>query len=1320
MAFNLSNFGIGFLAQGIDDDDTTIKLQAGQAALFPPAPAYVTVWDYTASDTPTGTLNREIVLYQAKDDETDELQSCVRGRQETIAMAFDSPGRDYAVAATITAAHFTEIWDQLAGFEPSVVSLKQFGGTGDGETDDTTAIANAIAEVVSFERSGGTILVPNGRFMASQIVIPDNQIIYFRGVGFGASQLFQLSGTEGDDFIIVAGSAQEGPRFHSLNIQGAQDGGHALFMDNVKSLTLNDIYLSGAGADHYLLRIQDCISCFYEKIRFRGNGAAGFVHFEDSNLEPQTPLTTNHWAKSWQTYNNPEGHGGTECAIKIVHSGGISIENAKLDALEAPIFLLIDRSRNINLTNVGSEFNSGELHVDYKIVDSSVISIQDSALGATQDKPDALVIENSHVINVRGGVITKKVTIDANSRGIVFDGTALRDLELSGDGAKYPNLQIRNVMRTASTLVPVDTVASNTYTNVMDLEVIRESSIVEQVGDVRTPQGKDVYTAGNTNLFISLKSAQPSAAQMAVGSACFYQTFDGEHRLRLAYRDPSGVVHDFLVGTGDPGQTEDETPPTQVQNLTATAVSDTRINLSWSAATDNVGVTGYRITRDGSTLTEVSGTSHADTGLTPNTQYTYTVAAFDFAGNVGTASSEAQATTFEEVDTQAPTNPTNLVATATGATTIELTWTASSDNIGVDHYEVWRDDAFLANAPSNSYNDSGLTPETQYAYKVLAVDAADNKSGFSLEKTATTDAAPSGDEEAPTAPTNLTATANGSNQIDLTWDAATDNVGVTAYKVYRDDIAIQTLGNVTSWSNTGLAPSTEYTYKVSACDAAGNESEFSNTDSDTTDAAAGGDPTTPFSASTLTMRSMSVNFDQEYSCVASLAEHGYFVEADSGTGTVIVDAYSPPWQDVEGGINGAQVNPRYDDRFQGMRGLYQYNNALRKTIPITLSPGDTLVIGDALRIAEAVPNVNVTFVKEPPGLDVALPQPFFEDVAAIVHVVANGSLPTEQSFRPGYAGDGVKKIWKESDLDLSWIEACTYAEPSIPLPSFSQINSNLDRLAMPFNGAHETNGNFTTHNMTWMGSHYGMAYGREKSNWISAAALKILLDYDMEDKLPTILRLVQRGIDLYSIRVTDNSSTNRCRWGRARGGIGHGTVWPMWFAGMCLGDTDMQNVWTDEVSQEINNCKPLPDAQKTYGYQQPDYEGNTHVGANHVGAIVWTHDSLQSAWNGGFNAGNGRNAAQRMTYQTCCTVHTWQYIPLFCYMVNAEVTGMENLRDNIAAGIGQHYFFDYMDSYMEYLSIYKGTGQQILWAWKPWMGSAWETYRSLGPAIFEQ
>src|SRR5690606_5817676 len=110
MAFNLSNFGIGFLAQGIDDDDTTIKLQAGQAALFPPAPAYVTVWDYTASDTPTGTLNREIVLYQAKDDEADELQSCVRGRQETIAMAFDSPGRDYAVAATITAAHFTEIW----------------------------------------------------------------------------------------------------------------------------------------------------------------------------------------------------------------------------------------------------------------------------------------------------------------------------------------------------------------------------------------------------------------------------------------------------------------------------------------------------------------------------------------------------------------------------------------------------------------------------------------------------------------------------------------------------------------------------------------------------------------------------------------------------------------------------------------------------------------------------------------------------------------------------------------------------------------------------------------------------------------------------------------------------------------------------------------------------------------------------------------------------------------------------------------------------------------------------------------------------------
>ena len=76
--------------------------------------------------------------------------------------------------------------------------------------------------------------------------------------------------------------------------------------------------------------------------------------------------------------------------------------------------------------------------------------------------------------------------------------------------------------------------------------------------------------------------------------------------------------------------------------------------------------------------------------------------------------------------------------------------------------------------------------------------------------------------EPPTVPTGLSATAVSASQINLAWTASTDNVGVTAYKVYRDGSLIATLGNVTSDSDTGLTASTTYTYTVQACDAVGN------------------------------------------------------------------------------------------------------------------------------------------------------------------------------------------------------------------------------------------------------------------------------------------------------------------------------------------------------------------------------------------------------------------------------------------------------------------------------------------------------------------
>lgn len=92
-----------------------------------------------------------------------------------------------------------------------------------------------------------------------------------------------------------------------------------------------------------------------------------------------------------------------------------------------------------------------------------------------------------------------------------------------------------------------------------------------------------------------------------------------------------------------------------------------------------------------------------------------------------------------------------------------------------------------------------------------------------------------GDSESPTQPTNLSAAATGTTTTHLTWTAATDNVGVTNYRIYRNGVAVDTIGNVTAYDDSGLTPNTTYTYTVTALDAANNESAASNAAQVTTD-----------------------------------------------------------------------------------------------------------------------------------------------------------------------------------------------------------------------------------------------------------------------------------------------------------------------------------------------------------------------------------------------------------------------------------------------------------------------------------------------------
>jgi chitodextrinase len=197
----------------------------------------------------------------------------------------------------------------------------------------------------------------------------------------------------------------------------------------------------------------------------------------------------------------------------------------------------------------------------------------------------------------------------------------------------------------------------------------------------------------------------------------------------------------------------DTTAPSVPANLQATAVSQSRIDLSWSASTDTggSGLAGYRIFRNGgaTAIATVSGTTFSDTGLASSTLYSYTVRAVDGAGNLSANSNSASATTQAPPapDTTPPSVPQSVAATAVGATRIDLTWNASTDTggSGLAGYRIFRDGSTtpLATVATTSYSNTNLTANTSYSYQVRAYDNAGNESALSTAAAATTGAAPS-------------------------------------------------------------------------------------------------------------------------------------------------------------------------------------------------------------------------------------------------------------------------------------------------------------------------------------------------------------------------------------------------------------------------------------------------------------------------------------------------------------------------------------------------------------------------------------------------
>lgn len=175
----------------------------------------------------------------------------------------------------------------------------------------------------------------------------------------------------------------------------------------------------------------------------------------------------------------------------------------------------------------------------------------------------------------------------------------------------------------------------------------------------------------------------------------------------------------------------DVTPPDTPAQPAVKLTSTKSITVTWKAVTDNVGVSGYQVWRNGALVTTVTGLTYTDSSVKQGGSYSYQVSAVDAAGNVSTASPASR--TLSIADTTKPSTPLNLKGTSTTARTVTLTWSASSDNVGVTGYYVFRSGTRLATVSGGklTYGATGLTSGKSYTFTVQAFDAAGNVSSKS-------------------------------------------------------------------------------------------------------------------------------------------------------------------------------------------------------------------------------------------------------------------------------------------------------------------------------------------------------------------------------------------------------------------------------------------------------------------------------------------------------------------------------------------------------------------------------------------------------------
>lgn len=316
--------------------------------------------------------------------------------------------------------------------------------------------------------------------------------------------------------------------------------------------------------------------------------------------------------------------------------------------------------------------------------------------------------------------------------------------------------------------------------------------------------------------------------------------FTNDQKARMQVVMSSSIRRASLASSnkcGSGGTTDTQAPSTPT-NLAVSNIAQTTATLSWTASTDNVGVTGYQVSLNGTVIGTVTGTSTNLTGLTASTAYTATVVARDAAGNSSTAASRSFTTLANTGGTCASSSLTLTIVfdnypeetswniKNSAGTTVQSGGTYGSQadgstlNVNVTlasgNYTFTINDAY-GDGMCCSYGNGS------YALKSGGVTYASGGSFTASQTTSFCVQGTTADTQVPTTPTNVVASNIAQTTATVTWNASTDNVGVTGYQLFLNGTSIGT-STTTSRALTGLTANTAYTFGVRATDAAGNVS----------------------------------------------------------------------------------------------------------------------------------------------------------------------------------------------------------------------------------------------------------------------------------------------------------------------------------------------------------------------------------------------------------------------------------------------------------------------------------------------------------------